>query len=336
MRSRFSPPTWFALAALLGGAWVGSTGGCEPRGGDDDDSADDDDDDDGDDDDGDPATIPLAGPCDLADRRGGFVVEAYEDYSIVDGKVEDGTVPLSVLEQVLADAGCRLMKRNNPFCDPPCAADETCDHDGTCIPYPEPLDLGTVTVSGLSEPVSMEPVMPGYSYFDTSMPHPAFEPMALVTLKTSGGALDPFGLHGVGVHPLTVAGEGWVVEEGQPLAVAWTPPDGASRSTVDLRLNIDQHGISPITVWCEFEDDGAGEIPATVIQGLFDAGVSGFPNGALSRRTADSVMVGGGCVDLSVASPRVVDVDVAGYIPCDGEEDCPEGLDCNLDTGLCE
>lgn len=301
----------------------------------DDDSASDDDAT-GDDDTGDPSTIPLAGPCDLADRRGGFVIEAYEDYSIVDGTVEDGTVPISVLEEVTAEGGCRLMKRNNPFCDPPCEGDETCDFDGTCIPYPAPLDLGTVTVGGLSAPVSMEPLMPGYSYFDTSLPHPAFEPMSLVTLRSGGGALDAFTLHGVGVHELSVVGEGWIVDEGQPLAVGWIPADGEFRSTVDLRLNIDQHGISPVTVWCAFEDTGSGEIPVEVIDALFDAGVSGFPNGALSRRTADSTAVGGGCVDLIVGSPRVVDVDVAGYIPCDGPEDCPDELECNEITGLCE
>ena len=331
--------SWFdiaarrALVAALGIACAAVVAGCEPPAADDD-SADDDTADD--DDDGDPATIPLAGPCDLTDRRGGFVIEAYEEYSIVDGTVEDGTVPISVLEEVLTEGGCRLMKRNNPFCDPPCDADETCDHDGQCVPYPAPVDLDTVTVNGLSELVSMDPVMPGYSYFDTSMPHPAFEPMSLVTLKTGGGGLDTFTLHGVGVHQLAVDGDSWVVEEGQPLAVSWPQPGAESRSTVDLRLNIDQHGLSPVTVWCEFEDTGAGEVPAAVVDGLFAFGVSGFPNGALSRRTADSVSVGGGCVDLSVASPRAVDVDVAGYIPCDDEEDCPDELDCNETTGLCE
>ena len=319
-------------------AWIAITGwlvlpGC-PGEADDDDAADDDAT--ADDDDGDPSTIPLAGPCDLEGRRGGFVVEAYGDYSIVDGTVEDGTVPISVLEQVAAGGDCRLMRRNNPFCDPPCEADETCDHDGTCIPYPEPVDLGTVTVGGLSADVSMDPVMPGYSYFDTSLPHPAFDPMALVTLRTTGGALDPFTLHGVGVHPLEVTGEGWIVDEGQPLAVGWTAPVGEARSTVDLRLNIDQHGISPVTIWCAFTDTGSAEIPVAVIDALVAAGVSGFPNGSLRRRTADSTVVGGGCVDLLVAAPRTVDVDVAGYIPCDGPEDCPDDLDCNEETGLCE
>ncbi len=322
------------MALLVGLGLVGgiAVSGC-PVPGDDDDATGDDD---ASDDDGDPATIPLAGPCGLAERRGGFVVEAYEGSSIVDGTVEDATLPLSVLEEVAAEAGCRLMKRNNPFCDPPCAADETCDHDGQCIPYPEAVDLGTVTVSGLSAPVSMEPVMPGYSYFETTLPHPAFEPMSLITLKTSGGALDPFTLHGVGVDPLEVAGESWVVEEGQPLAVAWTPPAGESRSTVDLRLNIDQHGLSPVTLWCALDDSGTGEVPAALVAALFGAGVSGYPSGSLGRRTADSIAVGGGCVDLIVASPRILDVDVAGYIPCDGEEDCPDELDCNEITGLCE
>ncbi len=314
------------LAALL------ALAGCPVAGGDDDSAGTDDDDGPV----GDPATIPLAGSCDLDQRLGGFVAEAYADYSIVDGTVSDGVVPLSVLEQVLQQGDCRLMKRNNPFCDPPCAPDETCDFDGECIPYPSPVDLGTVTVLGLEEAVVMEPIVPGYSYFDTSLPHPAFLPGELIELRTSGGTVEPFTLHGVGVHLLAPPVGSWVVAEGQPLAVTWEPPGTDVRSTMALTLNIDQHGISPVTAWCEFEDSGSGEVPAAVIEALFSAGVSGYPNGTLSRHTVDSVGASTACVDLEVASPVDVDVDVAGYIPCKDDDDCPDGMECNEAIGLCE
>lgn len=285
---------------------------------------------------GDPATIPLEGPCALDLRLGGFVVEAYEDYSIVDGTVSNGVVPLSVLEEVVQEGPCRLMKRNNPFCDPPCGPTETCDFDGECIPYPEPQDLGTVTLLGLAEAVSMEPVVPGYSYFDTSVPHPVFAPGELIELRTTGAAVESFTIHGVGVHLLDAPDLDWVVSEQAPLVVSWEAPAGEVRSTMALTLNIDQHGVSPVTVWCEFEDVGTGEIPAAVIDALFSAGVSGYPNGTLSRHTVDSTDVSGGCVDLEIASPLAANVDVAGYIPCTDDDDCPDGLECNEAIGLCE
>jgi hypothetical protein len=69
-------------------------------------------------------------------------------------------------------------------------------------------------------------------------------------------------------------------------------------------LQIDQHGLSPVSVVCETADDGSLEVSAALVDRLFAAGISGFPNGTLIRRTADSQSAGGGCVDLVVASER--------------------------------
>src|SRR5436190_4410364 len=93
----------------------------------------------------DPATVPLAGECAMADDYGGFAVIADGKDGWVEGKVADGVVPVSVLETIADDGDCQLLRRNNPFCDPGCAAGETCNFDGECVPYPADQDLGTVT-----------------------------------------------------------------------------------------------------------------------------------------------------------------------------------------------
>jgi hypothetical protein len=67
-----------------------------------------------------------------------------------------------------------------------------------------------------------------------------------------------------------------------------------------------------------------------------DAGVSGFPNGKLTRRTADSALLEQGCVDLVVGSPRVADVSIAGYTPCNASAECPPGQSCNAALQRCE
>jgi hypothetical protein len=286
---------------------------------------------------GDPATIGLEGMCPLETRLGGFAVEALESYSTVYGDVSEGVVPVTILQEVAAEGDCRLMKKENPFCDPPCEAGETCDFDGQCIPYPETQDLGTVTVAGLEIDVIMDPVKPGYAYFNTSVPHPAFAPDQLIELNTEAAYFDAFTLHGVGASMMEPLDKQWVVSEGQPLAVSWaTSSDETQRAVVSLELNVDQHGTSPITVWCTFEDDGAGEVPAGLVDQLVNAGVTGFPSGKLTRRTEDKVELDQGCVDFVVASPRSVDVDVDGYTSCYTEEDCPPDQDCNLALQICE
>lgn len=286
---------------------------------------------------GDPATIELAGECALEERLGGFLVALYDGYSIVDGSVADAVLPVSVLEEVGASGTCRLLKRNNPHCDPPCEPGQTCDFDGTCIPYPANQDLGTVTVGGLAKPVVMQPLGAGRNYFDTKLPHPAFEPGALVELRTGGGAFEPVILHGVGVEPLELVDEAWVLVDGEPLAFRWVPPGHEpARGHVHLRLNVDQHGLTPIQLFCEFPDDGEAVVPADLVSQLIHSGVTGFPNATVTRRTVDRDAIGPGCVDFVVASPTTPSVRVDGYTPCLKDADCPQGKTCNLALQICE
>jgi hypothetical protein len=285
----------------------------------------------------DPAVVELAGTCDLDEKYGAFVVEVYEEYSIVDGSVANGVVPITILTATGSEGDCTLLRRDNPFCDPPCAPDETCDFDGSCIKYPINQDIGIVEVKGLNDEVVMEPLQPGNSYFDTSLSHPAVDPGNLVTLVTGGGAYDPLRLYGAGVEMLTIEDAQWVVYADQPMTVNWSPPVGdVVRSEIHLRFNIDQHGATPVSMFCIFEDDGQGDVPAALLSDLLSAGVSGFPNGELTRRTVDRDAVGAGCLEFEVSAPRTATVRVDGFIPCDDPTDCPPGQDCNLEIGLCE
>ncbi|MCO4770915.1 MAG: hypothetical protein KDA24_12855 [Deltaproteobacteria bacterium] len=333
--------------------------GCPPGGTDDDDASNDDDvtdDDDatGDDDDAvddddvaddddstmpDAADVQLDGFCPSDRAWGKFQVESLPEYSAVQGQVSEGVVPNSILEVVIDSGGCLLLRRDNPFCDPACEPGFTCDFDGTCIPYPETQNLGTVSIDGLTAPVDMDPVQPGNNYFAVGLPLQITNPNETVRLRTEGGAFDPITLWGVGLEDLVLPEElQWSVDEGQPLDLTWPAAAPGARSQMLFSLNIDQHGVSPATLFCEFPDTGSATVPAEVISGLFGVGVSGFPFGALTRRTVDSEVVGDngeGCVEFAISSPRSVDVDVVGYIPCDLMTPCPDGLECNLEIGLC-
>ena len=247
--------------------------------------------------------VTLDGACPLVERLGGFVLQSYESYTIIDGSVADGVIPITVLTESTTKDECTLWVKPNPFCDPPCESGDICDLDDTCIPYPETQDLGTVTMTGLEIEVSMEPVSPGYSYFHTSLPHPAVQPGALVTLFTGGGAYDPVKLHGFGVEDMVPLDDQWMLYA---------------------------------TVFCLFEDDGEAVVPSVLIDELIGAGVTGFPSGALERSTSDRTSLVEGCMDFEVSSPRVVDMRVDGFVPCTSNRDCPDGLECNLEIQICE
>jgi len=321
----------WSLLLLMGLLVIGTA--CD--GDDDDDSAVADDDDATDDDD-DTTPPELRGACAFEDKVGLFVVQHEEAYSYVQGEVRDGVVPITILENVVEEGDCILWRANNPFCDPPCQPDETCDLDGECIPYPTNMDVGTVTVTGLNEAVEMEPPGGGMpaTYYDTQMPHPAFDPGAEIELVATGNEIGGFTLHGEGFAPIEIPDEPWVVVEGQPLEVTWTT-DSSSRATVWVRLNIDQHGTTPVEVWCDVADSGSMSIPSEVVDTLVGYGVSGFATGTIYRHTLDSVDGDTGCIEFEVVSRLPADLQVEGHIPCDSPDDCPEGMECDYATGTC-
>lgn len=280
--------------------------------------------------------LPLAGACAQEIDYGGFVIDANADYAYVTGQVLDGVVPLTLRTLTQREGECGLFKKENPYCEPGCDPGYTCDFDGSCIPYPAAVDLGGVRVEGLLVEVALSPVTPGYTYFDTSVPNPPFDPGDLIHLHTEGGAFSAVDVYGYGVDALEADSLSWLVSPGAPLALRWEPPTSGAPSEVRLTLQIDQHGITPLTAVCEFDDDGEGAVPAALIDALFSQGVSGFPNGSFTRRTVDSASVGEGCMDLTVSSSLVPDIDVDGYTPCTSDADCPDGQICDLTLEICE
>ncbi|MCC6622002.1 MAG: hypothetical protein IT385_12140 [Deltaproteobacteria bacterium] len=280
----------------------------------------------------------LAGPCPLERRLGGFQVVDDGEYGWVDGTVDDAVLPVSVLTLVATEGDCRLWKKTNPFCDPPCAPGQACAHDGACIPHPEPQDLGTVTVTGLAGPVVMTPIQPGNLYYATDVPYPPWTPGAALALSTTGGAIPAFALAGVGPEPLAPTASQWTLAPGQPLEVAWAPPAAAEPPTrVELSLLIDQHGNSPASLRCDLVDDGQATVPSAILEALRSAGVSGFPSGRLVRQTVDHVTLpdSDGCVDFAARSPRAIRVVVSGHTPCTKEQDCPDGQTCDEAVETC-
>lgn len=277
----------------------------------------------------------LHGACPSAERVGGFAVSIEEDYSAFAGVVADGVVPITVLEEVGSGGGCVLLRRNNPICDPPCQPGTTCDFSGECIAYPKNHDVGTVTVTGLVQPVEVTPVMATFDYFDTTLMHPAFMPGAAITLTAGGGDFSPFTLHGEGVAMIEPASATLTMKKGQPLLLEWAAGAGGV-GQVHVELTIDQHGNTPVKLVCDGPDTGTLEVPVELVAQFVDFGISGFPNAQFYRQTADSVGLAPGCVDFLVRSHRETLLAVEGHTPCNKPQDCPEGQICDIKIQTCK
>lgn len=274
--------------------------------------------------------IRLRGRCDLAERVGGFEITAAESESFVSGSVADRVNPVEVRTEIAASGPCRLLRREAFFCDPACGGAEVCGAGNQCSPLPIKQDVGAVRVTGLAAELVLEPRPPGNDYFDTDVSHPVFAAGDEIRLRGDGVSLD-----GLGTEPLSGAGSTWLVAAGEPIALSWDPPAGEPRGAIHVRLTIDQHGNTPSAMICELPDTGSGEVPAAMVDALLDAGVSGFPNATITRATADSAEVDGGCVDLVVGHPRNPEVSVDGHTPCNAPGQCPDGQTCDLEAQTC-
>jgi hypothetical protein len=280
--------------------------------------------------------VTPRGPCEVDSRVGRFSVEKQVDFGVVQGTVSDGVVPSAIPALVFEQGNCQLVERRNLVCLPACVGSETCGEAGTCIPFPRQISVGDVAISGLTKETLMSPQQPGNSYFAPGADNPPYQVQGEVVLSASGATdLPAFQLFGVGSEPLAQAPT-WVLEAGTDLLVEWAAPTADVAATVLVELTIDQHGTSPLSLSCEFPDTGGASVPAGVIDRLIGAGISGFPNGRITRRTADHVDIAAGCVELTVGSPLAASVSVSGHTPCNGAGDCPEGQTCNVPVQTCE
>jgi hypothetical protein len=249
--------------------------------------------------------------------------------------ITDTLVPNTVLTEREQDGPCGIWQRVNPFCDPPCTpGTETCSTDMTCIPAPRNQRAGTVTVTGAAAPISLEPNGANY-YQVTSLPNPPFAPGERILLEASGDQIAAFSLRGVGIAPLELPeGESFVVRDGQPLDLAWDTT-GTEDSTVYVELTVDQHGNSPVKLICEVPDTGSFSIPAGILGTFVGYGVTGFPNIKIVRRSADSITVAQGCIDLQVRSGSTEELVVEGHTPCVNDTQCPAPLTCDETIQTC-
>lgn len=279
---------------------------------------------------------PKEGPngqaCPLDKRVGRFEIAHWEFYGAVAGQVTTGVIPLEILQAKEVSGDCRLMRKENPFCDPPCAAGQLCTHGGACSDYPANQSAGVISVDGLLVPVAMDASITN-AYAFTDVPFPMFEPNEAITLVAQGAEVAGFTLRGYGVEDLKVDATTLTLEKGNDLTVTWTASEGHGK--IHMRLNVDQHGNSPVTMVCDVNDTGEAVLPGELLSILLEYGVSGFATFDMYRQTVDSIWQGENCIQLRTHSFAPGKVLVEGHVPCFVDQDCPEGEVCKVIINTC-
>lgn len=273
---------------------------------------------------------PSGEACEAASRVGSFTIDLAEDYTSVRGAVADGVLPSGVPEVLAEQGACQLLGPPKLFCDPGCGSGETCGADGVCQPTPSKVSAGTLTVAGLAEPFSQEANGITGDYSKTfQTPYPGFEPGAEIILQASGDVVSGFSLYGIGVELISSPHESFPVESGKDAQIFWDAPSIASDDVqVHVSLTVNAHGGTTGWIECSGPDSGELSIPAELVSGLFELGLSGFPRVSISRQSVDSLATDGGCVDLAVSSELTVSVQVPGLVSCSDDGDCPEEETC--------
>jgi hypothetical protein len=253
------------------------------------------------------------------------------------GQLYDGPTPSTVVWELAAEAGdCRLLTPRVPFCSRPCGGDAACVEDDTCQAYPSPVSAGDVLVTGVgttsgATSFTMAPIANNYQPpAGTTLAYPAFAEGDEIALEAAGDELGAFALSAPGVAQLQLAADELALDPAADLVLEWTPPAG-SASAIAVKLDISHHGGTKGILECEADDTGSLAIPASLVAGLIELGVAGFPSIVVSRRSTGSTVTALGRIDLVVSSQVTRPVLVDGVVSCSEDAQCPDGQTCQPD-----
>src|SRR5690606_691746 len=164
-----------------------------------------------------------------ADRVGwSYLVEGVAGFDGVSAALFDAPdVPEPAL--VAAEGDCEVWARPDApaLCDPPCQGGY-CVADNQCVPLPQPVTAGTITVDGLTGPLQFVESGPYYQPDPAIPPEDLFADDATITATAPGGDLDGFSLEAGGVAPLEAQLDleydvTLVIEDEVDEVIRWTP-----------------------------------------------------------------------------------------------------------------
>jgi hypothetical protein len=192
-----------------------------------------------------------------------------------------------------------------------------------------------VTVTGVKNSdgateFTVEPTA-SFVYMNSNLAFPPFAEGATVGLSAAGGDFSAFTISAKGINAMAGAPATLPIEKDKAASVTWTAAGAGSASTIEINLDISQHGGTKGMIVCNVPDTGSLQIPANLITALINLGVAGFPTIAIARKSVGSATVSAGRVDLVLTSSAEVSVEIPGLTSCNDEIPCPSGKVCQAD-----
>ena len=246
-------------------------------------------------------------PCGFADPSAALVdvsisYDIYHSgaFARIEGLVQDGAYP-TFHEVVMEEGGCRYLKVALGSCAPACPNGEACVAGDECVPYPNAVSGGTLTINGLGAPVEItaEDWNAGMYVGPAGLPVDLFDSSDSVGAKLAGGDFPAVSLGAKGVDPVDPAlvEAGFEMIDGQGAQLTWTPgadPDACVR--VVLNGFNATHG-APLSdiIECEGPDTGSLIVPQALVEefphGTTPEVTEGYdwPHSELTRYTRSSV-----------------------------------------------
>ena len=226
---------------------------------------------------------------------------------VVFGGFPDGGPPAWYRETVAAGA-CRVLAYQLDFCEPPC--DGICVVPATCQRWPSYRSAGVLTVTGLTEPLSLEPYGDGRYATPGGLKSPLFAVDATIAVEAGGDVIPAFTVTASGVRRLTVpaldATGRAILVDGADLTLSWPEPDTTARVHLIVHSGGAPHGTPPqYMLECDATDAGSLEIPRAAIEAMPRLG-EGCPKGhdcaklGIARYRRATTTTGSGEVALRV------------------------------------
>jgi hypothetical protein len=253
--------------------------------------------------------------CPLDERVG--LIEVYGSRQGMEGKLwqyvnarfRDTVAVPEVLLEVESQGECTVLERALPECLPSCdQTTEQCNLDEECEPAPVQLDVGTLAVTGLNEPVAVEP-LPNNDYAAYSFTGPLFDSGDMIEASAPGGDFGKLALQGHGVAEVVLTEEPISINAAAPaLTLSWETSEGPGDMFIWVSLG--NHATSPVTIQCRTGDTGSFTLPAAYVEKLLESWIAGTVTASVRRRTVDSMALKSGCVELQVFSDVTWDLKV--------------------------
>ena len=128
--------------------------------------------------------------------------------------------------------GCELLVPLLPFCSEACSPD-VCTANDVCTPYPDPVSVGPITVSGLGAELSLMPATTMVVYQSPSLAYPPCDAGSKVKASTAS-----FSLEAECLAPLELTGpDPLPVKTGEVVHVSWVAAPAGSKSRIRMRLD---------------------------------------------------------------------------------------------------